>query len=114
MKLMQDRKGVSIAYFNAVNSAIALVTTNHFQTNGNILEDIIFYRDFFLEEYAKYHKAVIQSIGANYKAEDAIKKFESAESYEEVSNIWKMLSEDERRDGEIRKVVQKVKAKFGK
>lgn len=108
MKLMQDRKGVSIAYFNSINSAIALVSPIiDKETDLNVvLEKVFEIRDKMLDEYAKYHKNVIQSIGANYKAEDTIKKVEAVKTKQELSDLWKMLSEDERRDGEIRKVVQ--------
>lgn len=54
IKEAQERKSESIAYFNSVNSAIALLTDNH--TNPQMSEEqsrrfIIEWRDWFLSEY---------------------------------------------------------------
>ena len=52
----QDRKAESIAYFNSVNSAIAL--TQHVTSPLNIEEkkaELIYWRDWFLSEYDKWN-----------------------------------------------------------
>lgn len=114
MKLLQDRKGVSIAFFNATNSAIAMVANMKFENSADALKTVFMLRDSFIEEYKTYYANVIANMGANYKAEDAIKKLEGANSYDTLNKVWLMLSEDERRDGEIRKVAQAMKTKLKK
>lgn len=57
VKVAQERKNESIAYFNSLNSAIALVTKwDTFQTRDadELKESIRIWRDFFLEEWQKY------------------------------------------------------------
>lgn len=113
MRVMQDRKGVSIAFFNATNSAIAMLTADKINMTSSEMEAYITkWRNWFLDEYQNYHKTVIQSVGANYKAEDTIKRVEAVTTMQELSNLWKILSEDERHDGEIRKVVQSKRDSF--
>lgn len=112
MKVMQDRKGVSIAFFNATNSAIAMVANMKFENSAEALKTVFLLRDTFIEEYKTYYKTVIQSVGANYKAEDTIKKVEACTTKQELSNLWLILSADEKKDGEIRKVVQTKRDSF--
>ncbi len=54
----QDRKSESIAYFNSVNSAIALINTKAYTEGGNALMDYREFiqkeRDWFLAEYKKW------------------------------------------------------------
>jgi hypothetical protein len=49
----QERKSDSIAFFNATNSAIALVKGVGFSTEDTKAE-IVFWREWFLSEYRKY------------------------------------------------------------
>jgi len=48
----QYRKDRSIAYFNSLNAAIALVSQAQFKTN--IEEAVIEWRDFFIGEWEKW------------------------------------------------------------
>lgn len=58
IKVAQERKNDAIAFFNATNSAIALVTTDPAYKNVsdvvNIQESIKIWRNWFLEEWQKY------------------------------------------------------------
>lgn len=57
IKEAQERKEESIAYFNATNSAIQLLTSNpRFQemTPEDKKDNIIWWREFFLSEWRKY------------------------------------------------------------
>lgn len=55
----QERKSESIAYFNSVNSAIAMLNTRPVQIkleNGRELtEEIVAWRDWFLDQYEKWN-----------------------------------------------------------
>ncbi len=112
IKDAQYRKGLSIAFFNATNAAISLVATSPEKSKTETLARVIEYRDFFLEEHKTYYATVINQIGQNYKAEDAIKKLEATKSIEELKTVWLQLSEDERRDGEIKKCANKLKGQY--
>ncbi len=56
----QDRKSESIAYFNSVNSAIALFNgdvTRHSASTEEIKQVIVAWRDWFLDEYKKWNES---------------------------------------------------------
>jgi len=109
IKDAQYRKGLSIAFFNATNSAIALCQGT--EVNENTLKKVCEIRDFFLEEHKTYYANVISNIGL-YNVEESKKKISEAKNLEELKNIWRGLSEDERRDGEIIKVKDKLKKEY--
>ncbi len=111
IKDAQYRKGLSIAFFNATNSAISLCTgmNVHEETTLKKVSEI---RDFFLTEYQNYYATVIANVGVNYKAEDSIAKLEATQTKEELNKVWRELSEDERRDGDIIKVAQTLNKKY--
>ena len=115
-KLIRDaqyRKGLSIAFFNSLNSAISLVSpATQYLTPDEIKNRVKMYRDYFLEEHKNYYATVIANVGVNYKAEDSIAKLKATKTLEELQNAWLLLSQDERRDGEIIKVVKTEKAKY--
>lgn len=116
-KLIKDaqyRKGLSIAFFNATNSAISLLTPliKDWDDLNKAIKYIPDMRSHFLEEHKKYYTEVIANIGKNYKVEESIKKLESAKTLEELRSNWLLLSEDERRDGDIIKVAKKLKKEF--
>jgi hypothetical protein len=73
---------------------------------------IAYWRDKFLEDHKEYYGSVIANIGTNYKADESILKLQKAKSAEDLSTAWRLLSADERRDGEIIKVAQELKHKF--
>jgi hypothetical protein len=112
IKDAQYRKGLSIAFFNATNSAIALVVTNPEKSKSKTLARVIEYRDFFLEEHKNYYATVIANIGGNYKAENSIAKLKASKNYEDLNTAWRMLSADERKDEAIKKVALELKTKF--
>ena len=110
----QFRKSLSIAFFNATNSAISLVATTPEKSKTETLARVIEYRDFFLEEHKNYYATVIANVGANYKVEESIIKLKSTTSFNELEAVWRLLSEDERRDEEIIKVAKLQKDKYPK
>lgn len=112
LKDAQYRKGLSIAFFNATNSAISLIAPREIADREEALKEVVRVRDFFLAEYQNYYTQVISSVGVNYKSEDSIAKLEATKTKEELNKVWRELSEDERRDGDIIKVAQKLNAKY--
>ena len=113
IKNAQYRKGLSIAFFNATNSAIALVVARSKEVSlKTLVKDTIEIRDIFLEEHKQYYINVIAHVGGNYDTGKTIKKLETASTGEELRDIWKSLSEDERHDSNIIKVVKELKTKF--
>lgn len=115
-KLIRDaqyRKGLSIAFFNSLNSAIALVSpATQYLTPDEIKNRVKMYRDYFLEEHKNYYATVIANVGVNYKAEDSIAKLKSVKTKEELHIVWLNFSADERQNEEIAKVAQDIKIKF--
>ncbi len=118
LKDAQYRKNFGIAFFNATNSAIALITGNRILLETTTPEEtkakIVEYRVWFLSEHGKYYTEVIAKVGTNtnYKVEDAVAKLQNAKSKPELDKIWIALSADERHDGEIKKVAKELNDKF--
>ena len=69
-------------------------------------------RDFFLAEHKNYYATVIANIGQNYKTEDSIEKLKSAKTLEDLQNVWRSFSADERKDQEIIKQAQSLKKQY--
>lgn len=120
-KLIRDaqyRKGLSIAWFNANNNAVAMVAVlfpllgEEGREFDNLQKVIASFRDKFLEDHAKYYSEVIGNVGANYNVAETIKKLQGAHSLEELKAAWVSLSEDERHDTEVLKVVKELKGKY--
>ena len=117
IKDAQWRKGLGIAWFNATNSAITLVSTNPKMKSWTIdeqLENVNVVRDYFLKEYNTYYSEVLANIGANYNASETIARMNNSKDMKELKSIWISLSEDERRDVEILKVKAALKLKYEK
>ncbi len=115
-KLIKDaqyRKGLSIAFFNATNSAISLCTGMNVHEKETI-KKVIEIRDFFLKEHDEYYANVIAKVGLNYDAVKTIVKLKETKSLEDLKVQWILLSQDERQDKEIIKVVQELKQLYEK
>lgn len=117
LKNAQYRKGLSIAFFNSINSAISLVAQELAKgkefSDEAILTRVNFYRDYFLEQHKEYYASVIANVGIkNYKAEDAIKRLQDTKSLEELKSVYLSLSADERRDEGILKVTNDLKKSY--
>lgn len=119
IKDAQYRKGLSIAFFNATNAAISLISNSVIVKSGEIVKDekyikelVKTYRDWFLEEHRNYYATVIANVGTNYKVKDSIEKLKSSKTLEDLQVNWRLLSEDERRDGEVIKVAKELKKKL--
>lgn len=114
LKNAQYRKGLSISFFNSINNASDLVKMEGVTDPEQIKERIIYWRDWLLEEHKNYYARVIEGIGKNYNAEESVQKLEKTQSLEELKMAWLLLSEDERRDPEIRKVAGEQRKKYEK
>lgn len=118
-KLIRDaqyRKGLSIAFFNATNSAISLVSSGKVKLleGEDVQPVLVFWRDWFLEEHKKYYTEVIANAGKSYDPKTSIEKLEATTNLDELRAVWVLLSEDERRDGGIRECALKLKEKYEK
>lgn len=110
LKDAQYRKGLSIAFFNATNSAIAMLTADKINMSSTQMEEYITkWRNWFLDTHKEYYATVIANVGVNYQASETIEKFRACTTKVELANLWRGISEDERRDGEIRKVVKELR-----
>jgi hypothetical protein len=105
----QYRKGLSIAFFNATNSAIAIMSKQPILSETDMKAGIEFWRNWFLDEHKNYYTTVIANVGITYRAEESIAKLKETKTLEELQMVWRLLSEDERRDGEIIKVAQQLR-----
>lgn len=109
----QFRKGLSIAFFNATNSAITLVSTDkEYYTEEELKKKIIDWRDFFLAEHENYYAKTISPIGLLYDKQETIKLIESATGMEDLKDIWLSISQDERNDVDIIKIKDEIKKKY--
>ena len=112
LKDAQYRKGLSIAFFNATNAAVEFAKINGLAGVLDPKKFIAEWRDWFLEEHKTYYATVIANVGVNYKAEDSIAKLKTTKTLDELKSTWLLLSEDERRDGEIKKVANVLKSEY--
>lgn len=115
IKDAQYRKGLSIAYFNAVNSAtdvvVAKIRAGEKLDRDSILETLRDVRDTLLADHAKHYLANIATVGVPYKAEDAITRISNAENEKELKKIWFSLTQDERKDPAILEAKEACKKK---
>lgn len=118
-KLMKDaqyRKSLSIAFFNATNSAIALVAAMRIpgdvQPDEQIFRQVVALRDMFLEEHKTYYANVIMPVGINFKPEKAIAALKATTTKNDLLTVWNLLSEDERHHDEILKVAQELRKTY--
>lgn len=115
IKDAQYRKGLSIAFFNATNAAIELVRERQLsQSKEDTLKLVTEIRNFFLEEHKTYYANVIAKVGTNFKPEVTKAKLSKAVSLDSLKSIWQSLSEDERRNEEIKKFTQTLKKNYEK
>jgi len=109
LKDAQYRKSLSIAYFNSVNSAIALAGTMFPDMEGvDAKEFIKEWRDWFLEEHKAHYLKTVAQVGTTYDKQKAIDRLKETKEKSELQKVWVALSEDERRDGDIRKVCNEL------
>lgn len=114
-KLMRDaqfRKGLSIAFFNATNAAIEFAKINGMSGVMDPKKFITEWRDFFIEEHKNYYALNIASIGVTYNVADSIAKLNETKTLEDLQNVWRNLSADERKDEEISKVAKQLRGTY--
>jgi len=116
IKDAQYRKGLSIAFFNATNSAIALMapTMDRGSDVDLVLSKVFEIRDKMLEEHKNYYATVISSVGINFSPTETIKKLNATTDKQSFKSVWLSLSEDERHHDEIKKVAKELKKKYEK
>lgn len=112
IKDAQFRKGLSIAFFNATNSAVALVATQQLKDITEVISEVVRIRDFFLDEHTTYYSKVIANVGANYKAGETIEKIKNTKTLDELKVVWLAISEDERRDIDIIRAKEEKKLSY--
>jgi len=110
LKNAQYRKNLSIAFFSATNCAMEL--TKLFPKTRFTKKAFEKSRDYFLEEHRKYYEKVIAKVGVLYDKDESIEKLKKAKNIEELKAAWRSLSEDERHDYQVRKVVNDLKYEF--
>lgn len=117
IKDAQYRKGLSIAFFNATNAAIALVSSHHFDKQSDsksLVLRVCEIRDYFLNEHKEYYSTVIANVGSNFNASETIARMNNTKNMKELKSLWLSLSEDERNDESILKVKELLKKKYEK
>ncbi len=130
IKSMQDRKDYAIAFYNSTNSAIEMLKM--LNKDGELAEEdmqfvLTTWRDWFLEEHAKYRALVTEKVGVRtsdesrchknprkklYNAGEAIKRLENTTNAEELQQVWKSFSQDERIDKQIHAKCVELKNKY--
>lgn len=116
IKTAQDRKDLSIAFFNATNSAIELMkidlTTGEVITEEMVKVRISEWRQWFLKEHAEYRESVLEHVGATYSPKSVIEKMEATTNAKELETVWLSLTEDERRDNDIHAKCRELVVKY--
>lgn len=112
IKTAQDRKDFAIAFYNATNNAIEMVKLQTATSNEDAQAKIVQWRDWFLEQHLEYRAKVTEKIGASYDPKDALDRLKNTKNLKELEEVWRMLSEDERRDEIIHKECQELKDKY--
>lgn len=119
IKDAQDRKEISISYFNSVNSALAVLP--HLlptYTDGNpsdeiIQQTIVKWRDWFLSEHREHRQKALAELQASIvEGGTAIERLEKASNLVELRAVWVTLTEDERRNSTIIDTCNKLKSKY--
>lgn len=107
------RKNLSIAFFNANNLAVTLVSTDkEYYTEEELKTKIVDWRNFFLKEHETYYANVVSPIGCLFDKKETIKLIESATGMEDLKDIWLSISQDERSDDDIIKIKNEIKKKY--
>ncbi len=125
LKDAQFRKGLSIAYFNSLNSAIEMVkleSTQKILTNKKGKKQKIkvdsldgrveYWKKVFIENHKNYYAKVIAQVGTDYDPKESIAKLEATKTLEDLQFVWRSLSAKERKDGDIIKVAQKLRKTY--
>lgn len=112
IKDAQYRKGLSIAFFNATNAAVEFAKINGLVGVPDPKKFIADWRDWFLEEHKEYYARVVAQVGVSYNTENSVAKLNATKTLEDLQITWRNLSADERKDAEIIKVAQKLRATY--
>jgi len=89
----------------------ATVSLNKAQS---IEDRISYWRSKFLEDHKVYYAEVVSQIGTNYDVSKTIELLKKTKNRNELKLVWTAMSEDERHDGEIRKITKELKKSYEK
>lgn len=127
MKNAQYRKAAPMAFLNSRNTAMEMVKMEGLQAvkfksikkgkKGAVVEIPLLgrvkqYTNDLMKDYQEFYATEVASVGAVYDAKKTIEFINKTKNKKELALIWNAMSEDERHDGEIRKLVKELKAKF--
>lgn len=108
----QYRKSRSIAFFNATNSAIEILKYSTIQDPIRMKEMIMFWRNWFLDEYTKDYAENIANIGLAFNPAETITKLQTTKSLNDLMAVWVSISEDERQHVDVIKVKNELKKMY--
>lgn len=112
-KLLQNaqyRKAAPMAFLNSRNTAMEMVKMEGKKTD--LLKRVKKYTNNLMKDYQEFYSKEVASVGGNYNSKDSIARLKKAKNLEELQSAWVLLSADERKDGDVRKVAQELKAKY--
>lgn len=116
IKDAQDRKDLSIAYFNSTNSAIAMVTAPRALLETETVEQtrakIVEWRDWFLVEHKAYRQRELETMRANIPVGTAIEKLKATTNLVDLKAVWATLTQDERNQADILAEAQAQRKKY--
>lgn len=96
----QDVKDLKIAFFNATNSAIALITAPRVTLETLTVDEtkakIVEWREWFLEEHKQHNLRMQEQTGATVQVGDALTKLKAVNNIVDLRALWATFTQDER------------------
>lgn len=111
----QDNKDLKIAFFNATNSALALIGKIENPDTVDIealQKNICFWREWFLEEHKAHHLKSVGALSAVIPVGGAIDRLQKANGLVELKAVWASLTQDERENTDILLEAQTQRKKY--
>ena len=115
IKDAQDRKDLSIAYFNSTNSAINMVANIvdlRTAKTEDVKDTIIFWREWFLTEHKEYRQRELETMRANIPVGDALTRLRATTNLVDLKAVWSTLTQDERNQADILAEAQTQRKKY--
>ncbi len=110
LKNAQYRKAAPMAFLNSRNTAMEMVKLEG--KKNYLLKNVKKYTNELMKDYNEFYALEVASVGTNYDAKKTIELVRACKSNAELKLVYMAMSEDERHDGEIRKVVKELKSKY--
>jgi hypothetical protein len=117
LKNAQYRKAAPMAFLNSRNTAMEMVKMEGISAKVNklpLLKRVKKYTDDLMADYVEFYAKEVASVGVSYDVKTTIELLNATKTKDELRLVWTALSEDERHDGEIRKLVKELKKKYAK